>query len=488
MDPHYYTGCRSVILMHFIRYRIKDGNVTYQCRFIRSEAYKKNWEAKRIVFNEFGTQAVPDPCHNLLKRLTTFFNPERFLTDNSNISIYPFQDEIYSISETVYAHKINATTLECEERKDIRDIIPLVVHHSSHPHVAEDGTVYTSALSVGLLGTTHHIVCFNKPENGEKSMFDTARIVASVPAPWPLNPSYMHTFGISDNYFVMIQQPFSVSITGLVTALVVNRPTSSALRWYEKEQTIITLINRTTDQKEDFYTSSFFYLHIINQFEITDEYLVIDVCCYKNPDFVNCMFTENLLNAQMNPCFAKMARNKPQRFIVPLTKFKKQSFNKETQSSSGNLIHLDNSLCEAYLQRDGRIILSPEDLCGLSCETPQIYYKKYSGKPYRYFYAIGADVATENPGLIIKVDTVEKDCKTWCEKNCYPSEPIFFPRPNAQEEDDGVLMSSLLWGEEQWNKIGLIILDAKSLKELGRAEFTTPSPAPKCLHGWFIPD
>lgn len=33
---------------------------------------------------------------------------------------------------------------------------------------------------------------------------------------------------------------------------------------------------------------------------------------------------------------------------------------------------------------------------------------------------------------LIKVDTINKTRITWSEKNCYPSEPIFVPRPNAQ--------------------------------------------------------
>lgn len=32
---------------------------------------------------------------------------------------------------------------------------------------------------------------------------------------------------------------------------------------------------------------------------------------------------------------------------------------------------------------------------------------------------------------IIKVDTYTKEKKTWCEKNAYPSEPIFVPNPDG---------------------------------------------------------
>ncbi|VEN33800.1 unnamed protein product, partial [Callosobruchus maculatus] len=110
-----------------------------------------------------------------------------------------------------------------------------------------------------------------------------------------------------------------------------------------------------------------------------------------------------------------------------------------------------------------------------------------SGKPYRYFYAISSDVDAKNPGTIIKVDTITRSSKTWCEENCYPSEPIFVPRPNFKCEDDGIVLASLVWGRDDTNHAGLLILDAQTFTEIGRAEFTTPGPVPKCLHGWFCP-
>lgn len=57
-----------------------------------------------------------------------------------------------------------------------------------------------------------------------------------------------------------------------------------------------------------------------------------------------------------------------------------------------------------------------------------------------------------------------------------------------QEEDDGIILSALVWGRDDTNRVGLLCLCAKTLKELGRYEFITPSPVPKCLHGWFAKD
>lgn len=56
----------SSALLH--RFNIENGQVSYQCRFLKSETYKKNLAANRIVTTEFGTVAVPDPCQSIFQR------------------------------------------------------------------------------------------------------------------------------------------------------------------------------------------------------------------------------------------------------------------------------------------------------------------------------------------------------------------------------------------------------------------------------------
>jgi Retinal pigment epithelial membrane protein len=56
----------AAALLH--RFNIYDGKVTYQCRFLKSETFKKNSAANRIVVSEFGTALVPDPCQSIFER------------------------------------------------------------------------------------------------------------------------------------------------------------------------------------------------------------------------------------------------------------------------------------------------------------------------------------------------------------------------------------------------------------------------------------
>lgn len=50
------------------RFGINNGTVTYQCRFLQSEIYKKTCKANRLIITEFGTKAVPDPCQSIFQR------------------------------------------------------------------------------------------------------------------------------------------------------------------------------------------------------------------------------------------------------------------------------------------------------------------------------------------------------------------------------------------------------------------------------------
>ena len=72
---------------------------------------------------------------------------------------------------------------------------------------------------------------------------------------------------------------------------------------------------------------------------------------------------------------------------------------------------------------------------------------------------------------------------TWVCANCYPSEPIFVPRPGAIDEDDGVLLSQVYDGEKR--ESFLLVLDARDMTEMSRCY--TGMRCPISFHGQFIP-
>jgi len=72
-------------------------------------------------------------------------------------------------------------------------------------------------------------------------------------------------------------------------------------------------------------------------------------------------------------------------------------------------------------------------------------------------------------------------------KNKNSSIILFSLAFSIQNEDDGVVVSSVIWTEKE-TRVGLLILDAVTFMEIARVTFDTPGPVPSCLHGWFSLD
>ena len=112
---HLFDGL--ALLQQFV---IKDGNVTYFNKFLRSQTYKRNIESGTIVESEFGTLGVPDPCKNIFARwFTYFFRKES--TDNASVNFCTIRGKIYAITEVPIITEINPSNLECLDRVNLSD-------------------------------------------------------------------------------------------------------------------------------------------------------------------------------------------------------------------------------------------------------------------------------------------------------------------------------------------------------------------------------
>jgi beta,beta-carotene 9',10'-dioxygenase len=113
-------------------------------------------------------------------------------------------------------------------------------------------------------------------------------------------------------------------------------------------------------------------------------------------------------------------------------------------------------------------------------ELPRINYGRCNERPYRYAWGVGsADHSWID--RIVKADVVERRSTEWAEDGCFPGEPVFVAAPDAADEDQGVLLSVVLDGRK--GNSFLLVLDARSLEELARAE--VPHHIPFGFHGQF---
>lgn len=371
------------------------------------------------------------------------------------------------MTETPRIQKINPETLDTVEKVDLEQKLEIVTY-TAHPHIMQDGTCYNFGYSITASGANYNIVHFTS----DGDIFDCVKVIAKVPARHKLHPSYSHSFGMTENFFVIIETPLTMSVTSLIRSTVVSMPFTESLKWLNEENTRIILIDRATGGlKHVFYADSFYFLYTINQYE-EDDHVVLDICCYKDADIIEDTFVEKLLENDVEN-YQKF-RSLPLRFVLPLNSSEKNQ----------NLVKLESSQATATL-RDGKVFCFPELLSEVSCIFPNVNYANNSRVDYQYFYAVGMDF-DDNYGALIKYDVKNKTRIAWREEKVFAWEPKFIPSPNSKQEDDGVILAGLSFSEVP-NKTGIVVLNAKNLDEIARCEFDELSTAiPKPLHGWFI--
>lgn len=69
-----------------------------------------------------------------------------------------------------------------------------------------------------------------------KDVYDKAEVVGSVPFRWSKNPTYLHSFGLSENYYVLVEQALAVSVLGLMASRVTRKTYSECLKWHASEK------------------------------------------------------------------------------------------------------------------------------------------------------------------------------------------------------------------------------------------------------------
>lgn len=348
---------------------MNNGRVTYKCKFLQSESFKRNHIANKIVTTEFGTCYVPDPCHSIFRNISLMFKMELQNSDNASIAIYPFNDEFYATTESPFMHRIDPETLETEERIDLQKRMGIVCH-TSHAIVTDDGT-YNLGLIVKNFKTYYALCHFPLDDK----CFDNTKIIATLACRNYLYPSYMHSFAMTENYFIVVEQPMSISIVTMAAQMIRNKPIVPALQWFDDEQSFINIVDRKTGNLVGTYEAdTFFFMHTINAYE-KDNHIVFDLCCYKDGSILNDLFVESVRNYKNEESFVENLKAMALRFVIPLTT---KTYCEEEIFT--NLITLKNTKAEAYLKHDKSVYCIPEILCDIACEAPRFYDAKFLGK------------------------------------------------------------------------------------------------------------
>jgi beta,beta-carotene 9',10'-dioxygenase len=402
------------------RFTIEDGRVSYGNRFLESRSYRAAREQGRMVYGEFAT----DPCRSLFKRVQTLFSPGSVLPDNANINITRLGERFIAMTETPLPVQFDPHTLESARVRPYEAPGQLT---TAHPHMdrASGGMLNYAA----KLGPRSSYRFFHLPPNESKP-----HAISSLPV---REPAYMHSFGLTERWLVLAEFPFVVNPLALALS---GRPYIENYRWKPELGTRFTLVDRVTGKATGgFQTDACFAFHHVNAYEDGDE-VVVDLCAFEDASVIEDLYLDRLREGKPVASAA-------------LTRFR--------------LRPSDRSV--------GR-----ERLAEASFELPRINYGRCNERPYRYVWGVG-DGPSGWFERILKVDTTDGGSLSWSEPGCYPGEPVFVARPDAADEDDGVLLSVVL--DANTSTSFMLVLDAADLGEIARA--AVPHHIPFGFHGQF---
>jgi beta,beta-carotene 9',10'-dioxygenase len=413
---HWFDG---LAMLH--RFTITDGRVSYGNRFLESRSYRAAREQGRMVYGEFAT----DPCRSLFKRVQTLFSKSA-LPDNANINVARLGERFIAMTETPLPVQFDARTLQAA---DLRPYEVPGQLSTAHPHMDRaTGSMLNYAAKLGPSSSYRFF------EVGPRER--RPRVIASLPVK---EPAYMHSFGLTERWFVLAEFPFLVNPLALALS---GRPYIENYRWKPERGTRFTLIDRTTGKATaGFRTDACFAFHHVNAYEDGGE-VVVDLCVVPDASVIEDLYLERLRGEG----YGSIAQPALTRFRLKLA---------------------DRSVASERLGDGG-------------LELPRINYGRCNERPYRY--AWGNDLGPSGWfAQIVKLDITDGSRLSFSQPNCYPGEPVFVARPDAEHEDDGVLLSVVL--DAGAGTSFLLVLDAADLSEVARAE--VPHHIPFGFHGQF---
>ncbi|NXX47066.1 BCDO2 oxygenase, partial [Tricholaema leucomelas] len=472
---HWFDG---MALLH--QFQLENGAVTYRSKFLQSNSYLTNSQHNRIVVSEFGTLAMPDPCKSVFGRFLSRFEMP-YPSDNASVNYVVYKGDYYVSSENIYLYRVDPETLETKEKVDWSKFVA-VNGATAHPHYEPDGTTYNMGNSYGKHGSRYNIIQIPPQKSSCSDTLEGAKVLCSIVPMDRMKPSYYHSFGMSENYIIFIEQPIRLNLWQIITSKLRGKTILDGISWEPQYNTYFRVVNKHTGEvlPGQWCSKPFATFHQINAFE-DGGCVVLDLCCQDDGTSLATYRLQNLRKSGegLDQVYGSIARAFPRRFVLPL--------NVDTETPVGkNLNPLPYSLARAVKDADGKVWCTHENLHpegfekvgGL--EFPQINYSGYNGRRYRYFYGCGFGHLVGDS--LIKVDVETKNFKIWQEDGSYPSEPVFVPVPNATAEDSGVILSVVVSPTENQSAF-LLVLDAETFRELGRAE--VPMQMPYGFHGIF---
>lgn len=352
--------------------------------------------------------------------------------NTANTSVMYWQERLFALMEGAKPTELSTEDLSTIGETDL-GMIPMTF--SAHPHAVPDRkALYNFGME---FGRQTKINMFELPFQGK------ARHLGDLHIDYPV---MLHDFMATENHLVFFISPLKMRIWRAMLAL---GPFGKLFYWDPNEGVDVWIVPiDQPDRAVRFQTDPFFQFHFANGFERKGE-LLIDFVRY--PDF------------------------------QILDELKAKEEKRGVPEDWGQLTR-------AILDPKKKTIRQ-EALWDESCEFPKVHPNR-EAKEYRYIWmttepheeADGTLEAYQLLGLDLQTHRVQR---FKFEGQQEPSEPIFVPRPQAQEENDGYLLSLIYDPNSHTSHVA--IFDAKHIEDGPQARVWFDQHIPTTFHGTWVP-
>jgi hypothetical protein len=170
-----------------------------------------------------------------------------------------------------------------------------------------------------ILNRNDQLICCSSVRSDQSSVLANASTLCSIGSSYKGSLAYSHSFCMSTNYVVLIEQPFLVNGLRLMTCTPKGKSMQECIEWFPNEPTRFHVIRKSDGSviSTKFVSSALFFLHTINAFE-QDDQLILDLIIYNDPSIFECLRMETLRKGE----YDSKAPPTPMRFVLPLTDVK----------------------------------------------------------------------------------------------------------------------------------------------------------------------
>lgn len=423
-----------------------------------------------------------DPCESFFKKVMAVFVPPG--RDNNNVGVtlsinMPGGDRIGGGKPSINGHTNSVQTLHAKsDHHMIKKINPetlepqgIAVQKELHPKLKGP----LSAAHAKSEPKTGDIFNYNL-ECARQSTYRIFRTSAStgetdILATFHGEPAYIHSLFITENYVILCV--WNSHYTSYGASLLYHQNIVQAIAPFDSKKKAMWYVVDRINQRglvASYASAPLFSFHSVNAWEEpsstnpsqTD--IITELSLFESTDVIHRFYYDNLLSSLHS---RSRYEGKKRLSSLPM-------------QAQFRLPNVPTNTNTSKLRDAERLFLADKMV---SLELPTIN-PLYLTRRHRYTYGCADRLKSSFMDGIAKFDNTTQTSIFWEQDGHTPGEPIFVADPNGKDEDDGVLLTVVLDGHVE--RSYLLVLRAKDLVELGRAE--VPGPVAFGFHGAFKGD